>query len=62
MNLQKRLNYYQKQKSRFLTLFLRYEYTEQEQRFINTIRKQIDWNNTYINRIERTINKTNLKP
>ena len=62
MNLQKRLTYYQKQKSRFLTLFLRYEYKESEQRFINTIRRQIDWNNTYINRIERTINKTNLKP
>jgi hypothetical protein len=62
MNLEKRLNYYLKQKSRFLTLFLRYEYADKEERFINTIRKQIDWNNTYIKRINRTIKKTNLKP
>jgi putative IMPACT (imprinted ancient) family translation regulator len=62
MNLEKRLKYYQKQKSRFLTLFLRYEYSDQEQRFIDTIRRQIDWNNTYIKRIDKTILNTNKKP
>lgn len=62
MNLEKRLKYYQKQKSRFLTLFLRYEYKDSEQRFINTIRRQIDWNNTYIKRINKTILNTNKKP
>ena len=62
MNLEKRLKYYRKQKSRFLTLFLRYEYSDQEQRFIDTIRRQIDWNNTYIKRIDKTILNTNKKP
>ena len=62
MNLEKRLKYYQKQKSRFLALFLRYEYKDSEQRFINTIRRQIDWNNTYIKRINKTILNTNKKP
>jgi len=62
MNLEKRLKYYLKQKSRFLTLFLRYEYSEKEQRYINTIRRQIDWNNTYIKRIDKTILNINKKP
>lgn len=62
MNLDKRLNYYLKQKSRFLTLFLKYEYLDQEQRFIDTIRRQIDWNNTYIKRLNRTILNINKKP
>ena len=62
MNLDKRLNYYLKQKSRFLTLFLKYEYLDKEQRFIDTIRRQIDWNNTYIKRLNRTILNINKKP
>lgn len=62
MSLEKRLKYYLKQKSRFCVLLLKYEFLKKDARFIDTIHRQIDWNNTYIKRITRTIIKQNKKP
>ena len=62
MSLENRLKYYLKQKSRFCVLILKYEYLKKDTRFIDTINRQIAWNNTYIKRITRTIIKQNKKP